>query len=69
MGTRTRALGVDDLAHRFPRLGEWERGEVSPALDQLEHFASATHAPIGFFFLPEPPREEVPLPDFRLQGI
>ena len=54
-----------DLAHRFPKLDAWEAGDVSPTLRQLEDYAAATHAPVGFFFLPRPPHEEVPLPDFR----
>src|SRR5690606_19763607 len=31
-------------------------------------FAAATHAPVGFFFLPQPPEEALPLPDFRTIG-
>lgn len=53
------------LAHRFPRLAAWEAGEAQPTLRQLEDYAKATHAPIGYFFLPEPPVEPVPIPDFR----
>ncbi len=53
------------LLKRFPRLREWQSGEVSPTLRQLEKYAKATHAPLGYFFLPEPPQENVPIPDFR----
>ena len=58
-------LDVFALAARFPKLEAWESGEVQPTLKQLQDYAHATHAPIGFFFLPEPPVEQVPIPDFR----
>ncbi len=61
----------DALAVRFPRLDEWESGAVQPTLRQLEQYAQATHAPVGYFFLPEPPQETIPIPDFRTvrQGV
>lgn len=53
------------LAARFPKLEAWEAGEAQPTLRQLEDFARATHAPVGYFFLSEPPAEPLPIPDFR----
>lgn len=58
-------LGIDDLAGRFPKLADWERGEVLPTFKQLEDFAKATHVPFGYLFLPEPPEIPMPIPDFR----
>jgi transcriptional regulator with XRE-family HTH domain len=56
------------LVQRFPHLDSWERRDSSPTLKQLESFAKATHAPVGYFFLPAPPVERVPIPDFRTIG-
>lgn len=56
------------LQARFPHLSKWESGDLQPTLRQLEQYAQATHAPLGYFFLPAPPQEVLPIPDFRTIG-
>lgn len=57
--------GVEDLEKRFPKLSEWIASTIQPTIKQLQGFASATSTPFGYFFLPEPPEEPLPIPDFR----
>ena len=57
-----------ELARRaaLRKLPEWESGALQPTLRQLDVFARAVHVPVGSLFLNEPPpREELPIPDFR----
>src|SRR5690606_12377001 len=62
--------GLDTLAlsGRFPKLSEWEAGELQPTLRQLEDFARAVHVAVGLLFLPAPPDEPLPIPDLRTVG-
>ena len=55
----------EDLAGRFPKLGEWENGVTQPTLRQVEAFARSVHVPVGYLFLTTPPDEAVPISDFR----
>jgi len=61
---------VDALAQQQPfrKLPTWVSGEERPTFKQLEKFAQATHTPFGYFFLQEPPKEFVPIPDLRTVG-
>jgi Zn-dependent peptidase ImmA (M78 family) len=56
------------LLKKWPRLGEWLQGVRVPSFSQLKGFAHHTHTPLGYLFLPEPPQEPVPIPDFRTFG-
>uniref|UniRef100_A0A832ECN3 ImmA/IrrE family metallo-endopeptidase n=1 Tax=Desulfacinum infernum TaxID=35837 RepID=A0A832ECN3_9BACT len=53
------------LVTRFPRLPKWLEGKDRPTFKQLDAFAKATHTPFGYFFLPEPPEERLPIPNLR----
>jgi len=59
---------IDSLRRKFPKLEEWFKGEIQPTLKQLEAFAKITSTPFGFFFLTEPPEENLPIPHFRTQS-
>jgi Zn-dependent peptidase ImmA (M78 family) len=58
-------FSIEELSRRFPHLADWEREAAVPTMKQIERFAKATYTPIGYLFLPEPPIEHVPIPDFR----
>ena len=56
---------VAHLAKRMPQLPAWVRRERQPTLKQLDKLAHLTHTPLGYLFLPEPPDERLPVPDYR----
>lgn len=56
---------LSTLERKFPKIRQWRRGESQPTLRQLEALAKATLTPLGFFFLPAPPVERLPIPHFR----
>lgn len=44
---------------------EWLSEEKKPTYNQLEGFARRAMVPFGYLFLTAPPKEELPVPDFR----
>jgi len=55
----------DALLKAFPKLLDWESGELAPTLRQLEKYATRTRTPFGYFFLDRPPMDQLPIPSFR----
>ena len=55
----------DDLEKRFPKLPEWESGEVLPTYKQVKSLAKAIYVPFGYLFMSKPPDETIPIQDFR----
>jgi Zn-dependent peptidase ImmA (M78 family) len=57
-------IEASKLLKVFPKLRAWGRTE-EPSLAQLEKLARKTHTPLGYFFLKQPPKESLPVADFR----
>ena len=55
------------LGTQTERVHQWERsGSLRPA--QAEKISQATHTPLGYLYLDAPPKERLPVPDFRTIG-
>lgn len=54
-----------DLVSKFPKLPEWESGSAHPTLKQLKKYPAVVHVPLGYFFMRTPPKEQLPVSDFR----
>ena len=56
---------VEHFSRKIPQLHSWIKNESHPTLKQLEKLAHVTRTPFGYLFLPDPPKESLPLPDYR----
>jgi len=57
---------IGDTIHATPRqVADWEGGSAHPPFQKAQQLAKVLRIPFGFLFLPEPPTEDLPLPDFR----
>ena len=46
-------------------VSDWMSGAAQPTYNKLESFAKRAMVPFGYLFLTEPPKEELPVPDYR----
>lgn len=56
----------DELRSKFADWDQWLSRQEQPSFAEVEAIAEFTRVPVGYFFLPEPPVEELPIPDFRI---
>ncbi len=56
---------LTDFAIKFPKIQDWVDQKKKPTVKQLEAFSKKVHLPFGYLFLPEPPKESLPIPFFR----
>lgn len=57
-----------EFTEKMPKVEDWISGVKKPTLKQLESFSKKVHIPFGYLFLPEPPKEDLPIPFFRTNG-
>ena len=56
---------LQTFTDKFPKVQLWIEGKKKPTVKQLEEFSKKVHLPFGYLFLPEPPKEHLPIPFFR----
>lgn len=66
----TRAgFDMEQFLNNHPTIQKWIEEVKKPTVKQLEDFANKVHIPFGYLFLPEPPKESIPFPFFRIGNI
>lgn len=61
----SRAGGVEYIQKKIPNIAKWIKLDSKPTIKQLEKLAKTTSTPLGYFFLHEPPQEELTVPNYR----
>ena len=65
-----RGLSAEEIAKKLnvksEAIVDWEAGERQPTFRQAQRFAQVLHVPFGYLFLPSPPKQGLPIPDFRI---
>ena len=56
------------FTQKVPNTLVWMSGDKKPTIKQLEAFSKKVYLPFGYFLLPEPPKETLPIPFFRTNG-
>jgi Zn-dependent peptidase ImmA (M78 family) len=56
---------LHDFALKVPSTLDWVNGDKKPTVKQLENFSKKVYLPFGYFLLPEPPKETLPIPFYR----
>lgn len=56
---------LQEFTAKMPKVSAWIEGTKKPTVKQLEDFSKKVHLPFGYLFLPEPPKEKLPIPYFR----
>jgi Zn-dependent peptidase ImmA (M78 family)/DNA-binding XRE family transcriptional regulator len=61
---------ADDLGSgiRAENIDDWEREKARPDFKTALKLATALHIPFGYLFLPEPPANDIRVPDLRTVG-
>jgi len=58
-------FNLHDFALKVPSTLDWVSGDKKPTVKQLENLSKKVYLPFGYFLLPEPPKETLPIPFFR----
>jgi Zn-dependent peptidase ImmA (M78 family) len=56
---------LSEFAAKFPKIYDRLNQKKKPTVKQLEEFSKKVHLPFGYLFLPEPLKENLPIPFFR----